>query len=255
MDTAWMRALIGFALLAIAAAFCAPAALLDARIQQASQGRLRLSDASGWWWRGAGTLATADGTARMPLAWRVHVAELLRGAHVIDLHDPRTGAALGNAIERDGAIALHDVHIVIPAAALAALDPRLAAVTFGGALALDASMLTSNAGGVRADGLRGAWDRARIVVSDIVVDAGRVTIATTSVGASGGGTGTGTSTIENVGGELVVAGTLRESANGIDLALTLRPTATTPDNVRSLLPLLGTPDGTGGVNVMWHSRA
>ena len=251
MATAWVRPLIGFGLLAVAAATFAPAALLDARIRETSEGRLRLGDARGWWWRGAGTLATADGAGRMPLAWRVHVAELVRGARVVDLQDPQTGRILGTVIAHDREMALQDVHIVIPAAALGALDRRLAAVTFGGALALDVPMLTSNAGGLRADGLRATWDRARIIVSDIVVDAGTVTLATTSAGEPGGGRGTGT--IQNVGGDVVVAGTLRESGTGIDVALTLRPTVNSADNVRALLPLFGTPDGTGGVNVTWHA--
>lgn len=250
MPTTWARPLIGFGLLAVAAAAFAPATLIDARVRQASEGRLRLGDASGSWWRGAGTLATADGSARMPLAWRVHVGALLRGARVVDLRDRHTGEALATVTEHDGEIALQDVHIVIPAAELSALDRRLAAATFGGALALDVPILASNARGLRADGLRAAWDRARIVVSDIVLDAGTVTLVTTS-GEPGGGRGSGT--IQNTGGDVVVAGTVRESANGIDVALTLRPTATTADNVRAVLPLLGTPDGTGAVNVTWHA--
>ncbi len=251
MPTAWARPLIGFGLLAVAAAAFAPAALLDARIREASDGRLRLGDARGWWWRGAGTLVTADGTGRMPLGWRVHVGELLRGVRVVDLQDPQTGKILGTVIARDREIRLQDVHIVIPAAALGAFDRRLAAVTLGGALALDVPTFTSNAGGLRADGLRATWDRARIVVSDIVVDAGVVTLATPSAGEPGGGRGTGR--MQNVGGDVGVAGTLRENANGIDLALTLRPTGNTTDNVRGLLPLFGTPDGTGSVNVTWHA--
>src|SRR4051794_7351149 len=137
MRTAWARRLIGVALLAITAVAFAPAALVDARIHQASEGRLRLSDASGWWWRGSGILALADGSARMPIAWRVNVARLLRGARVLHLHDPQTDAALGTVIERDEEIALQDAHVVIPAAALRALDRRLEAMTFGGSLSLD----------------------------------------------------------------------------------------------------------------------
>ncbi len=251
MPSAWARPLIGFGLLAIAAAAFAPAALLDARIREASEGRLRLADARGCWWRGAGTLASADGAGRMPLAWRVHVGELLRGARVVDLQDPQTGKILGTVIAHDREMALQDAHMVIPAAALGALDRRLAAVTLGGAFALDVPMLTSNAAGLRADGLRARWDRARIIVSDIVVDAGTVTLATASTSEAGGGRGTGT--IQNVGGDVVVAGTLRENGNGVDLALTLRPRAHTADNVRALLPLFGPPDGTGGVNVTWHA--
>src|SRR3954469_16808269 len=143
MRAAWARPLIGFALLAVAAAALAPATLIDGRIRPAPDGRLLLSNASGWWWRGAGTLTIADGSARMPLAWRVRVGELLWGARVVDLQDPQTGRALGTGAEHDGEIALQDVHVVIPAAALGALDRRLAAVTFGGALALDAPRFAS----------------------------------------------------------------------------------------------------------------
>lgn len=51
-----------------------PASLMDAVVASASDGRLRIANAEGSFWRGSGTLATADGQRRLrairPLTWR-----------------------------------------------------------------------------------------------------------------------------------------------------------------------------------------
>ena len=71
----------------------APAAWLDAPLAARTQGRLRLADASGFWWRGRAVVTTNDGGARMPIAWRVALMPLASGHLVIELrpHDEASG--------------------------------------------------------------------------------------------------------------------------------------------------------------------
>jgi hypothetical protein len=238
--------LIAITFLIVAAVALAPAALLDAPIEHASEGRLRLSDASGLWWRGAGTLAIADGTVRIPIGWRLDSASLLRGERVVQVVDGRTGAAIGTLMESRGERRVQNLHLDVPATTLAGLDRRLATFAFGGQATLDVPSFASR-DNVPADGLRATWSRARIVVADNVIDLGTVTVVATPRGQAIFGT------IQNVGGDVLVTGTLEEHASGIDVALTLRPTTAAPDGVGTLLQTLGPADGTGGVSVTWHA--
>ena len=66
--------MVGVVVLAAAAFAFAPAALLDRALAMRTQDRLRFVDASGVWWKGGGAIATADGSARLPIAWRVDPA-------------------------------------------------------------------------------------------------------------------------------------------------------------------------------------
>jgi len=240
------RPLLAITLLIVAAVALAPAALLDAPIEHASEGRLRLSDASGLWWRGAGTLAIADGNVRIPIGWRLDPASLLRGERVVQIVDGRTGAAIGTLIESHGERRVHNVHLDVPATAFAALDRRLATIAFGGQATLDVPSFALR-DNVPAEGLRAAWNRARVVVSDNIIDLGTVTVVATPRGQAMLGA------IQNVGGDVVVTGTLEEKASGLDVALTLRPTTGAPDGVRTLVQTLGATDATGGVSVTWHA--
>ena len=76
----WLRFLLGALVLAAAVILLAPAALLDASLASRTGERLRLADARGVWWNGHSVVASASGTARIPLAWRVDPAALARGA-------------------------------------------------------------------------------------------------------------------------------------------------------------------------------
>ena len=75
------RAVVLFAMLAlavaIAAAWLAPATLLDTRIAGATGGMVRLADTAGTLWNGRGSLVAK--TTRIPIAWRVDCWPLLRG--------------------------------------------------------------------------------------------------------------------------------------------------------------------------------
>ena len=77
--------LIGIALGVYAAGLVAmaPAGLIDSGLQQGTEGRLRLTEARGTIWSGAGQLELRDRTQRTAvarsIAWRVQPLYLLRG--------------------------------------------------------------------------------------------------------------------------------------------------------------------------------
>src|SRR2546421_129634 len=61
----------GALLLAIALLIIAPAALLDARINMLSDGRLRIANATGTLWQGSGELVLLPAGARQAFFWRL----------------------------------------------------------------------------------------------------------------------------------------------------------------------------------------
>src|SRR5512147_613221 len=85
---------IGIGLYAAVLIVRAPATLVDAGLQQASNGRLRLAQAQGTIWTGAGFIEFRDVNGRSAIAtnvaWRVLPESLWRGRYVceIDLERP-----------------------------------------------------------------------------------------------------------------------------------------------------------------------
>ena len=89
--------LLAFALAAYLAALAvlAPATLIDARLQGMGEGTLRLAEARGSLWSGAGWLEVRDthgraGIARR-LSWRVLPVSLLRGRLVAEVELEQAG--------------------------------------------------------------------------------------------------------------------------------------------------------------------
>jgi len=130
----------------------APATLLDARLHDASGGRLRLAEARGTLWSGSGQLEVRDERGRAglakPLAWRFLPADLAR-------------ARIGYQVALDPAarpfpvaifwsrIELSDADIELPAAALAHALPRLAALGLSGNLSVHVPRLSIGSGATR----------------------------------------------------------------------------------------------------------
>lgn len=140
---------IFFALALIATA---PATLIDARLQRASEGRLRLADAQGTLWSGTGQLELRDlrGRSAMakPVAWRFLPAALLRArlAYEVDLDSlsqPFPVALFWSRIE------LADADISLPAMALGQVVPRLAALGLTGDMTLHVPRLAIGRRGTR----------------------------------------------------------------------------------------------------------
>lgn len=133
----WMLATGLGIFFAIALIATAPATLLDARLRDASNGRLRIAEAKGTLWSGTGLLELRDergrsGLAR-PLAWRLMPAALLRArlAYEVEpgpLSRPFPVTISWSRIELAGA------DISLPAVALGHVVPKLATLGLTGDL-------------------------------------------------------------------------------------------------------------------------
>jgi general secretion pathway protein N len=245
--TAWSRVLVLFALIVAFSIALAPATLVDARIAKATDGRVRLADARGFWWRGSGIVSTSDGRALVPVAWRVDMPALLRGALAVDLVDAAGSGILGTLTAHDDVTTIRDVRATIPAASIAALDRRLDVLTVGGNLALDVPSLALSAN-ARSGNLRVVWARAGVVAGDTLVDLGNVSLDTRTEGDRLAGT------IRNAGGDVAVDGKLAIAVDAIDVSATVRPQAMASEKLRNALSRLGVPDAAGGVQIEFHER-
>lgn len=120
---------------ALALVATAPATLIDARLQRASDGRLRLAEAQGTVWSGAGQLEIRDARGRngvaKPLTWHLRPGDLLRArlGYEIGL-DP--GSRPFPVTVFASRIELADADIGLPAATLGYLVPRLAPLGLSG---------------------------------------------------------------------------------------------------------------------------
>lgn len=124
----WSLLAIGLGVYALALIATAPATLVDVRLQDASNGRLRLAEAQGTLWSGTGQLETRDpdGSTRLAkrLAWRLRPGASLRArlAYEVEL-DPGTRPFQVTLFW--SRIELANADISLPAAALG-LVPKLA---------------------------------------------------------------------------------------------------------------------------------
>ena len=130
---------------ALALIATAPATLIDARLQRASDGRLRLAEAHGTLWSGTGQLEIRDARGRSgvakALAWRLRPGALLRARLVYEIEldqgsRPFPVTIFGSRIE------LADAHINLPATALGYLVPKLAPLGLTGEVNLQISNLS-----------------------------------------------------------------------------------------------------------------
>jgi hypothetical protein len=245
-----IRIAIGLLLVIVAIVALAPASVVDAALDARTQGAWRMADARGLWWCGRGVLSSKDGRARMPLAWRVGLPPVARGILSVELDSDR-GAAGGTIDVRPGTLSLHDVQLRVPAALVAALVPRGAALTVGGTLDLRAGAFQWSPSGSTSGGsgaLDAQWQRARLVAAGTTVDLGTVALALAPRQGRLEGT------VHSSGGELAVDGTIAGSAVSIDAAIALRPLPSTPEGLRRSLPMLGTEDATGAVHLDLHGR-
>ena len=138
-----LRVVSGFVVLVAALVILAPATLIDGALAARTGNRLHLVDARGLWWHGDGALATTDGAARLPLAWRVALVPLLTGKVVVAL---RAGDGFatptGTVALAADTIDVRDLHVVGPAALLPALIPAAKAVALRGDVDLRAPRFT-----------------------------------------------------------------------------------------------------------------
>jgi general secretion pathway protein N len=143
----------GLAAFAAALIVLAPATLLDARLERASGGRLRLAEAQGSLWSGAGWIEVRDAQGRAGvakrLAWRVRPFSVLRGHLVAEVELDRAAKPFPVTISLSR-IEIADAGLDLPAAALGLGLPKLAPLRLTGDVRVDISRLSLERG--RTDG-------------------------------------------------------------------------------------------------------
>ena len=123
----------------------APATLLDAGLQRASHGRLRLAEAQGTLWSGSGQIEIRDPRGQTgvtkSLAWRVLPQSLLRGHLVCEvrLEQATRGFPVTLSPSRIG---LADVDIRLPATVLGLGVPKLAPLGLTGEVLIHVANLS-----------------------------------------------------------------------------------------------------------------
>ena len=141
----WSLLAIGLGVYALALIATAPAALVDARLQAASDGRLRIAEAQGTLWSGTGQLEIRDARGRSGLAkrvaWRLLPGALLRArlAYEVEL-DPGSRPFPVTIFWSRLDIANADIRL--PAVALGHVVPKLAALGLTGDMNLQIPTLS-----------------------------------------------------------------------------------------------------------------
>jgi general secretion pathway protein N len=144
----------GVGAFAVALAAFAPATLIDALLENASEGRLRLVEARGSLWSGAGWIEIRDAQGRAGiarrLAWRVLPESLLRGRLVtqVELDQAAKPFPVSLSLSR---LEIANAGITLPAAALGLGVPRLAPFRLTGELSVSIAHLSLERGRMDAD--------------------------------------------------------------------------------------------------------
>jgi hypothetical protein len=243
-----LAVLVAFtALLLAAVAAFAPAALLDARVNAETQGRLRVADTAGTVWDGRGVLTNEQRTWSFPARWKIDPVAILRGNASLKLQAAEGGdLPRGVVAWQDATLTLDGIALTLPATALDETPTAGNAIAFGGDVTFDSPHLRWD--GKEGDGAATArWSGARLAGN-----AGTLALGTVSmnfVPRAGRIQGR----IENRGGDVLVDGDLAFGSAGFDISATLAPLPSTPPAVLNVLRGLGTPDAGGAVRVQWHS--
>ena len=225
-----------------------PASLVDGRIAAATQGKVRLADATGTVWDGRGVLTDGAGTWRLPLGWTISKAGVLRGTHAVVLH-PVDGATspAGTVEVVDNGVRLRDLRVEVPAQAVMGALPMRPLPAFGGTIAIAASDLAWNDKS-RAGALEARWRGARVAAGDNVADLGTVDFTATPQGANVAGK------VTNTGGDVRVEGTVNIAGGSVAVDALVAPNPGAPPNVARAIASAGTPEASGAVRIGWRGR-
>ena len=225
---------------AIAAAWLAPAALLDLHVAHATGGILRLADADGTVRHGHGNAVA--GATRIPIAWHVEFWPLLRGVVRIQLASgsgagtPRATIAIGT-----DTLAFHDVDATLPAAVFAAAFSPIAAGSVAGEINLRANDIEWTPGSSRGTAHL-VWNAARIAFAGgtVPLDLGEVRTMVTADGNVLSGP------IGNEGGDVALRGEWTIGAqDSVRIALHVTPRRPGSSDLERALATIGTADGNG----------
>jgi general secretion pathway protein N len=149
----WTAPALGLGAFAAALIAFAPATLVDARLERASGGRLRLAEAQGSLWSGAGWIEIRDAHGRAGvakrLAWRVLPGALLRARLVAEVALDQAARPFPVTLSLSR-IEIADAGISVPAAVLGLGMPRIAPLRLTGDVLVDIPHLSIERG--RMDG-------------------------------------------------------------------------------------------------------
>lgn len=133
--TRWSWLGVGLGAYAVCLVATAPATLVDAVLTETSDGRLRLAEAQGTIWSGAGQIEVRDADARngiaKSLAWRALPESLWRGQLVCEFILDQTAKPFRIALS-PSRIELAEADIELPAAVLGIAAPKLAPLQLTG---------------------------------------------------------------------------------------------------------------------------
>lgn len=140
----WRPLAVGLGAYLIGLAATAPATLVDAGLQRASDGKLRLAEAQGTLWSGAGQIEirAADGRVGIAksIAWRFLPLFLLRGQLVCEIALDQASRNFPVKLSFTG-LEFANVDIDLPAMALGLAMPKLAALSLSGDVSLHVDQL------------------------------------------------------------------------------------------------------------------
>lgn len=135
----WIALAVGVIAYFIALMAMAPATLIDASLERATNGRLRLAQAEGTLWSGSGKIEIRDAAGRRGIAkeliWRVLPVSLLRARLVceVGIGQPASTFPVSVSFSR---IELSNADISLPAAVLGLGVPKLAPLGLTGEVQL-----------------------------------------------------------------------------------------------------------------------
>jgi general secretion pathway protein N len=141
----WQLIAIGLIIYTVAIIATAPATLIDARLQHASHGRLRLAEAHGTLWSGSGQIEVRDSAGRIGiaknLAWRFLPESLLRGRLVCEVGLDQSAKRFPVTISLSR-IEVANADVSLPATVLGLGLPKLAPLGLTGDVLLHIASLS-----------------------------------------------------------------------------------------------------------------
>ena len=150
----WRLIVFGFLAFALGLIAAAPATLIDSYLQQVSAGGLRLAEASGTLWSGAGQIEIRDANRRSGIAkkivWHVRPTYLLRGKILFEVALDHAAQSFPVTVSLSQ-VEVADADINLPAAALGLGVPKLAPLGLTGDMLLHIARLTFGRGSVQGN--------------------------------------------------------------------------------------------------------
>jgi type II secretion system (T2SS) protein N len=249
---AWLAAAAGALLLTIAIAITAPASLLDSRLAEATDGRMRIAGAMGTVWNGSGDLVLLPRGTRRPLAWHIDAWPLLTGEVRGTVAMDGSAAQHAEFAYGRGRAALRGFDADLPMDTLLQSAGVPAALgSAGGNLGAHVERFAQTPGALDAD-LSLRWQDASVPAPTPGV---RLALGDIKLELRGSGPEIG-GPLSNRGGDVEIAGRVTLDAtlaSRLDATIRPRPGIDRDhaDALATALALIGAPDGQGGYRIAW----